>query len=43
MTGPSHLTGPRYLTDLVHRPAGAGGDRPAIVGPDGELSYTALI
>ncbi len=42
MTGPSHLTGPRYLIDLVHRPAGAGGDRPAIVGPDGELSYTAL-
>nr|WP_227457323.1 amino acid adenylation domain-containing protein [Micromonospora purpureochromogenes] len=42
MTGPRHLTDPRYLTDLVHRPAGAGGDRPAIVGPDGELSYTAL-
>ncbi|MEV4693099.1 amino acid adenylation domain-containing protein [Micromonospora echinospora] len=36
------VSGPRYLTDLVHRPAGADGDRPAIVGPDGELSYAGL-
>ncbi|MEV5764093.1 amino acid adenylation domain-containing protein [Micromonospora sp. NPDC052213] len=36
------MSSPRYLLDLVHRPSGADAERPAIVAPDGELSYAQL-
>ena len=36
------MTGPRYLTDLVHRPADTTATGPRSSAQDGELSYTAL-
>ncbi|WP_307867705.1 amino acid adenylation domain-containing protein [Saccharothrix coeruleofusca] len=32
----------RYVPDLLHRPDGPSGDRPAIVSADGEMSYREL-